>query len=406
MKLSFSFSFAQKAVLLSALVVFVAFVSCRGQLRSVEREDEGTIPEAPPGRLEDSDLATAPLLDEKTSQSLPTTPLKDYLFPVMRGVKGSAWCACRSVGTSPHVGIDLNAASGQETSVAMSNGRVVDVTYDSACGWILWLEDSHRAKWRFVHLNKPEVRTGDIVKRGQILGHHSQYPKGGCGTGPHLHLERRSAGTHGSSEEFRTCQYGRSSCYYNPVSLIENGLVIRSESERQSVVAQSAAAAKQSLNFGEEPAVAKALRSCVSELGSWDVPNTLAAAVKNTPTNDEVIAEHFATFNEPVSLAVFVEGNRENVCSDAELQQPCVESWQLFSEEKGGNLKMHLSVSGSGSAFAGVRSEDALCLNLGEETEQLHFLVKLSDQRSLRVSLPHVAGEAGAEGADGGEVLQ
>lgn len=145
----------------------------------------------------------------------PIPDLGNYTFPLRNGEYGSSWCVCRDVGTSPHIGQDL-VKYGELTSVALNNGVVESITYDSSCGYGLFLRDAGGALWRYLHLNEPYLSEGDRVESGQVLGTHSNYPTSSCGTGPHLHLERRSAGAFDDAPQGRSCQYGYSECNYDP----------------------------------------------------------------------------------------------------------------------------------------------------------------------------------------------
>lgn len=235
--------------LASALFTAVLFGSCDNRVR-IAQEDRGEGSEADSNQTV---ALEAPLLDVGTSstnqrggkegsvwESIINTPRSDYVFPVIAGSLGSAWCVCRSIGTSPHVGQDIiDGGVGTQKSIAMSNGVVRRVTFDASCGWSVTFRDSMGADWRFVHLNSPEVKMGQAVARGTVLGINRDFPTAGCGTGAHLHLERRSAGAYGSSEEFNTCQFGRQSCFYDPVAPLRQASRVPNESARVAIVNSS-----------------------------------------------------------------------------------------------------------------------------------------------------------------------
>ena len=232
-----------------ALVIVLFYWSCQGSRQTAGDEEIGT------GGNPDSDKdttaiaakpvsgGTAKVTDPNASGlGIPfaRTSLSRYVFPVVSGSFGSAWCTCRGIGTSPHVGQDIiDGGVGTQRSIAMSNGQIVGMSFDSSCGWRVQFKDSMGSIWHYVHLNKHLVSESQIVPRGTVLGVNSDYPKAGCGSGPHLHLERRSPGFYGSAEEFRTCQYGATSCYYNPKPPIERATVVQSESARAAIVAES-----------------------------------------------------------------------------------------------------------------------------------------------------------------------
>ena len=239
--------FAKRSFITSgALILF--FWSCQREVRTAD-DVPGRSPEL--GATGGDVAAEAPFLEESPvggnaigattiEANFLKTPASSYVFPVMAGKMGSSWCVCRSIGTSPHVGQDLvDGGVGTQKSVALSNGKIQKVSFDPACGWSVMFQDSMGSDWRYVHLNEPYVKVGQVVARGSVLGINRDYPKEGCGTGAHLHLERRSSGRWGSAEEFATCQYGRQSCYYNPVTPLRNARVIATESERVGVVKDS-----------------------------------------------------------------------------------------------------------------------------------------------------------------------
>jgi hypothetical protein len=109
---------------------------------------------------------------EQTYMSGPTWTPGDYTVPLANGIAGSAWCVCRTVGTSPHIGQDWNA-NGTETSVAIANGSIVDKTFSTTCGHTLTVRDSGGADWIYRHLNSNSLQIGNAVTKGQTLGTHS-----------------------------------------------------------------------------------------------------------------------------------------------------------------------------------------------------------------------------------------
>ncbi len=138
-------------------------------------------------------------------------------FPMPGARFSSGWCVCRNIGTSPHIGQDM-FTYGSMRSYAVQDGRIEDITFSSSCGYIAWLRDDFGALWRYVHLNAPYVSEGSRVNRGQVLGANSSYPRSGCGSGAHLHFERRSSGAFDDSAFGKSCQNGYRSCYYDPMT--------------------------------------------------------------------------------------------------------------------------------------------------------------------------------------------
>jgi hypothetical protein len=146
-----------------------------------------------------------------------------YVFPLKGGALGSAWCVCRNIGTSPHIGQDF-VKSSNLNSVAVNRGTVESVGYDAVCGYSVYFRDVGGARWRYLHLDKPWVAQGQALTPGQTIGSHSSYPRNGCGTGPHLHLERLSAGAFQDSAAGKSCQFGYRQCNYDPVKPWRGGL--------------------------------------------------------------------------------------------------------------------------------------------------------------------------------------
>lgn len=147
----------------------------------------------------------------------PLAQAETWAAPLKGGARGSAWCVCRSIGTSPHIGQDWTK-SGAKEAVAIQTGRIMELDFSSSCGYLATFVDAHNTRWRYVHLNKPSVATDTRVTRGNTLATISSYPTSSCGTGPHLHLERRSAGYWGDSPSGKTCDAGFETCYFNPNS--------------------------------------------------------------------------------------------------------------------------------------------------------------------------------------------
>lgn len=206
---------------LSACQIFllICFVSSCKRPESASFKNYSVKPEA--------DQPLKPLPQKRGASEVPETDetereplynLSSFFFPLRGGYFGSAWCACRSIGTSPHIGQDINADPSEEVSVAVWSGSVVEITFSAACGYSLWFEDDFGGVWRYVHLNKPpeEVVEGARIKAGDVIGIHQDYPTSGCGTGAHLHIELREKGQHSARKEGKNCGRGWSDCFYDP----------------------------------------------------------------------------------------------------------------------------------------------------------------------------------------------
>jgi len=92
----------------------------------------------------------------------------------------------------PHYGIDFAAKVGTPVW-ATADGRVANIGWDRN-GFGTYLEVDHRKgiQTYYAHLSKVEVRVGEEVKRGQLIG---RVGNTGRSTGPHLHYEVRVNGS-------------------------------------------------------------------------------------------------------------------------------------------------------------------------------------------------------------------
>jgi murein DD-endopeptidase MepM/ murein hydrolase activator NlpD len=89
-----------------------------------------------------------------------------------------------------HRGLDVAAAYGQEVPVAAS-GSVVFSGTQKGYGKVVVVQHDGGAETRYAHLSQLDVRTGDVVKEGDVIGRVGQ---SGRATGPHLHFEVREGG--------------------------------------------------------------------------------------------------------------------------------------------------------------------------------------------------------------------
>ncbi len=89
-----------------------------------------------------------------------------------------------------HEGLDIAAPHGKEV-MSPSDGTVIFAGLEGGYGNVLVIDHGYGVKTRYGHLAKLEVKTGDRVKRGQIVG---AVGNTGRSTGPHLHYEVRVNG--------------------------------------------------------------------------------------------------------------------------------------------------------------------------------------------------------------------
>lgn len=104
-----------------------------------------------------------------------------------------------------HTGVDYSTHGVIGVPVrAARAGRVVDVSgsWGPAYGLAVVVEGRrHRIRVGYCHLHSVEVVSGQLVARGELLGHSGST---GHSTGPHLHYEeRRAPWTYGTDRQPR-----------------------------------------------------------------------------------------------------------------------------------------------------------------------------------------------------------
>ena len=96
------------------------------------------------------------------------------------------------IGSPNHKGVDIAIQSGSPIYAPLDGvvKRSEDTT-PNACGGHIRLKHSDM-ETKFCHLSKMDVKVGDKVKKGQIIGYSGggkNDPHPGTSTGPHLHYE-------------------------------------------------------------------------------------------------------------------------------------------------------------------------------------------------------------------------
>jgi murein DD-endopeptidase MepM/ murein hydrolase activator NlpD len=89
-----------------------------------------------------------------------------------------------------HRGIDIAAAYGREVPAA-ADGIVQFAGTQGGYGNLVVLRHDNGSETRYAHLSHLDVREGDVVKGGDVVGRVGQT---GRATGPHLHFELREDG--------------------------------------------------------------------------------------------------------------------------------------------------------------------------------------------------------------------
>ena len=93
--------------------------------------------------------------------------------------------------TSNHKGVDLDASSGSPIYAPLDGVilRAEDTT-PNGCGGHIRIKHDKTMDTKFCHLKSWKVKTGEKVKKGQVIGYTGggdKDPYRGTSTGPHLH---------------------------------------------------------------------------------------------------------------------------------------------------------------------------------------------------------------------------
>jgi len=117
-----------------------------------------------------------------------------FLRPVDAGIRlTAAFAGTRRFNSGPvktHRGADFGAPQGTPIK-AMNSGRVIvaqNLFYD---GNLVTIDHGQGLLSLYLHLSKMEVKVGDMVKAGQMIGRSGST---GRASGPHLHLQVKWAG--------------------------------------------------------------------------------------------------------------------------------------------------------------------------------------------------------------------
>jgi hypothetical protein len=339
-------------------------------------------------------------------QSAPGVSLGSYVRPAFQDAQktnsSQAWCSCRescSVCVSkPHVGQDFNSQKEPDRSLAISNGTIKEIgLLSSSCGYFILFEDSMGAQWYILHANKPtDLSEGQVVPRASLLGIHSQYPSGGCGSGAHIHLERRTSGKHEGAARSKDCGRGTKSCYFDPISVFEGKINVTTEEQRLKLVSESKESVpSKSLSLVENSAseeVKPPLSSSSSKLNSINCSSLQAIPFPHPPLNASqdpgetslevvlVLSENqpgvFKMSLRELFLAEKGTQNKSNSC----VGRDCIHSYQIFSPLNEQNWALAVESTGLQNQPIEISPESKLCLkaNLGQSV-----LVQVQTQAGL-----------------------
>ncbi len=123
-----------------------------------------------------------------------TLALVPYRKPVVGDVEFTSGFGVR---TDPflgrpamHTGLDFRAAQGDPVR-ATANGKVASAGWAGGYGRMVEIDHGNGLSTRYGHLSEIDVRVGDPIKIGQVIG---AVGSTGRSTGPHLHYETRIDG--------------------------------------------------------------------------------------------------------------------------------------------------------------------------------------------------------------------
>jgi murein DD-endopeptidase MepM/ murein hydrolase activator NlpD len=123
-----------------------------------------------------------------------TLALVPYRKPVVGEVEFTSGFGVRSdpfLGRpAMHTGLDFRAATGDPVR-ATANGKVVSSGWSGGYGRMVEVDHGNGLSTRYGHLSEINVRVGDQVRIGQVIG---AVGSTGRSTGPHLHYETRIDG--------------------------------------------------------------------------------------------------------------------------------------------------------------------------------------------------------------------
>ncbi|MBJ7404436.1 MAG: M23 family metallopeptidase [Bradyrhizobium sp.] len=123
-----------------------------------------------------------------------TLALVPYRKPVIGEVEFTSGFGVRSdpfLGRpAMHTGLDFRAATGDPVRVT-AYGKVVSAGWSGGYGRMVEVDHGNGLSTRYGHLSEINVRVGEIVKIGQVIG---LVGSTGRSTGPHLHYETRIEG--------------------------------------------------------------------------------------------------------------------------------------------------------------------------------------------------------------------
>ena len=105
---------------------------------------------------------------------------------------------------SYHNGVDLKASEGTQI-VATADGVIKQANYNKLSGNRILITHNYGFETRYAHLSKMQVKAGDVVQKGDIIGLSGNT---GRSDGPHLHYEIRFLDKAHNPGDFLTWEFG------------------------------------------------------------------------------------------------------------------------------------------------------------------------------------------------------
>lgn len=128
---------------------------------------------------------------EKLNRALALVPYRKPVIGVVEFTSGFGVRSDPFLGRpAMHTGLDFRAATGDPVR-ATANGKVASSGWQGGYGRMVEIDHGNGLSTRYGHLSEINVKVGDIVKIGQVIG---AVGSTGRSTGPHLHYETRIDG--------------------------------------------------------------------------------------------------------------------------------------------------------------------------------------------------------------------
>ena len=296
-----------------------------------------------------------------TSVRTALTPVgPNWKFPIPNGFPSSDWCVCRNIGTSPHIGWDLVSNAATMQSVATEAGRITrGPTLNGGCGWEVELTDRFNTVWYYRHMNQPNLVNGQSVAAGATMGVHRDYPTSSCGSGPHLHIERLSAGFFNDSSVSKNCTGVLKSCNWDPrtpwptlrgasvdpLNLVQNDSQVARPSLSDSAIAVNRSCRLDPASY--QPAEPEVLHNTQA------VPSGLNLSFRAVRTPSELSFQ-----SSRYALSASFAGNEANLCS---AKTNCIVAWELYAQVADGGLKRVFIDNSLRNTAAELTTQSAYC---------------------------------------------